>query len=391
MKKIWVLVAIAIIGIGGWYATVNASESNIEIIGTLQYYNLQTNLLANDTIGGNVTLTFVYSEMNESDLVYEKLWYNNQTNLTACKFTTQKVYVDWWFVPEIKYFVYQDTNTNKLYAVGVNYTDVDLPESPVEILNETNNTLNAIRLELDNLTIAYNSTLNKLNATENSLNETTENYTLLIAELAEVSHNLTLKQDEFNETYDLWLSANTNMSLYKTHFDNVVRSALPYVPSGSIESTARSAESVIQKNAADAQSYKELSGSIPMYIIVTILATVSIIFVIFWRKKLFGYPMPTSIEAERDTGYNKEARNIDRFVSGVGSVFKGKQTVPNNPGGEDKVNRESEDDLHKQIDEIGTRQKEFEKTVTNDVRHLNSRVDTIEKTIDGMKTGDKKA
>ena len=108
-----------------------------------------------------------------------------------------------------------------------------------------------------------------------------------------------------------------------------------------------------------------------------------ILILFFYRKKILGQEEKTSIEIERDTGYNQKASKIDRFTAGLLNKIKPKnKQIPNNPTLQPKTNVE---DIHKKIDRIKQTQDAFQKTTVTDIQNIQSRVDTIETNLETNK------
>lgn len=293
MKKS-ILMAIAIIGFLGSFATL-AVASPITDLGDVDYYNTQNNFMVNDTILGNVNLTFAYSEMAECSLIPEKIWYNN--NVTTYRFTTNKTYVEWWFTPGIKYFVYQDMDTNKLYSVGVNYTDIDIPENPYQErhqqlienytmlltnYNLTNTTLANITLHFNELNDTYGLIMQQFNITQKAYLNASEDLTNLTMEFNYLG-------DEYDNRSALWRSALNSSIKYETSYNDKVTEY-----------------NQLEKN------HNDLSGALPWYVIISIFGTFLATYIYIRRKNIFDVPTETTDEIT--TGYGKIHSAIDKYI-----------------------------------------------------------------------------
>jgi len=291
-----ILIAVAIIGILGSFATL-AVATPITDLGTIDYYNTQDNFCINEDIPGNANLTHIYSEMNESALKLDKIWYDSFTDKTTYKFTTQKIFVEWWFTPSIKEFVYIDGNNNSLYRINVNYSEITIPENPYEerhqqlienytlILNNynlTNSTLANITLQFNKLDDLYNLTMQQLNITLTEKQNLSEN-------LTELRTAFTKLEEEYNKTDALWDSAVDNVTSLQTKCDGL---------SGDYDQLEK--------------DHNDLSGAMPWYIIVAIIGTFLFTYIYIRRKAIFE--PQTEATDEITTGYGKLHSAIDRHI-----------------------------------------------------------------------------
>jgi hypothetical protein len=325
MKNTRIGVLILLMVLIGSCATL-AVATPITNLGEIDYYNTQNNFIVNDTIPGNVNLTFVYSEMNESLLIYEKVWYGD--NMTTYKFTTSKTYVDWWFTPGIRYFVYQDIGTNELYSVGVNYTNIDIPENPYEerhqqivenytlIMNNynlTNATLANITLQFNELNDHYIQIWQMLNITQMAYLDTSKNLTKIETEFDEL-------EEKYNRTETMWLSAVVNASDYKLDYDDLSEDY-----------------NQLKKDKDD------MSGAMPWYIIIAIIGTFLFTYIYAHRKTIFGPPFKQETTDEITIGYGKIHSAIDKHIL---SWFK--KEPETDEGGIEEVIKEEFTDNEKQ-------------------------------------------
>lgn len=295
-----------------------AVATPITTLGEIDYYNTQNNFIVNDTIPGNVNLTFVYSEMNESLLIHEKVWYND--NMTTYKFTTSKTYVDWWFTPGIRYFVYQDIDTNELYSVGVNYTNIDILENPYEerhqqivenytlIMNNynlTNELLTNISIQFNELNDTYNQKMQLFDIISTENQNLSENLTALEIDFKKLD-------EDYNRTETMWLSAVVNASGYKLDYDDL------------------SEDYTLLKKDKD-----DLSGVIPWYIIIAIVGTFLFTYIYIKRKTIFEHPFKQETTDEITTGYGKLHSAIDKHI-----LSKFKKEPETDKGGIEEVTNE---------------------------------------------------
>lgn len=295
------------------------TATSITTLGTIDYYNTQDNFCINEDIPGNANLTYIYSEMNESGLKLNKIWYDSFTNKTTYKFTTQKIFVEWWFTPCIKEFVYIDENSNNLYRINVNYTDIEIPENPYEerhqqlkenytlILNNynlTNTTLANITLQFNKLDDLYNLTMQQFNMTLGEKQNLSENLTNRTTALKKINN-------DYNNTYALWESAVGNVTTLQTKYE------------GKAEDYDE-----LEKD------HNNLSGSMPWYIIMAIIGTFLFTYIYIRRKNIFEQ-QPEATD-EITTGYGKKHLGIDQYVlslfNPIVSRFRGGPKTGNEGG-----------------------------------------------------------
>jgi len=375
MKRNYVLIALAIVGILGSCA-VTTTATSITNLGDIDYYNTQNNFIVNETIPGNVALIFVYSEMKESSLTDEKIWYND--NVTTYRFTTNKTYVEWWFTPGIKYFVYQDIITNKLYSVGVNYTDIDIPENPyterqrqlvenytliMNNYNLTNATLTNITTQFNELNDTYGVIMQQLNITLTEKQNLSEN-------LTDVRTAFTKLDNDYNDTYALWESAVDNVTHFQTEYEG---KAFDYKE--------------LKKD------HDDLSGAAPWYVIIAIIGTFLATWIYIRRKNIFETTQESTDEIT--TGYGKVHSAIDKHIlsrlkgdaktgneGGIEEITDLKdgpaKGIPQNETKNEPIEKTAQDDIleivHKKIDE-NTRA--LTKQFTDGLKDINEKIDKI--------------
>jgi len=278
------------------YATI-AVATPITNLGTIDYYNTQDNFILNGDIQGNANLTLIYSEVNGSALKLNKIWYDSFTNKTTYKFTTQKIYVEWWFTPDIKEFVYIDENSNNLYRVNVNYSQIDIPENPYEerhrqlvenytmILNSynlTNTTLANITLQFNELNDTYNLIMQQFNITQ-------KNYLNVSGNLTNLTIDFNTLEDEYDNMTILWNGAVNSSAHYETSLN----------------------DKVTEYNQLE-KDHNNLAGSMPWYIIITFIGTALAMF--FWLRRKTMFDVPPGATDEITTGYGKLHATIDRHI-----------------------------------------------------------------------------
>lgn len=274
-----------------------AVATPITTLGDIDYYNTQDNFCINEDIPGNANLTHIYSEMNESALKLDKIWYDSFTDKTTYKFTTQKIFVEWWFTPSVKEFVYIDGNNNSLYRINVNYSEITIPENPYEerhqqlvenytlILNNynlTNSTLANITLQFNKLDDLYNLTMQQLNITLTEKQNLSEN-------LTELRTAFTKLEEEYNKTDALWDSAVDNVTSLQTKCNGL-------------------SEDYDQLE----KDHNDLAGAMPWYIIVAIIGTFLFTYIYIRRKAIFE--PQTGATDEITTDYGKMHLWLDDHV-----------------------------------------------------------------------------
>jgi len=371
MKKIYILIAIAIIGIGSWCTTVNATENIIDL-GTIQYSNTSEKVLVVE-IDSNISINLIYitSDLDSESLYIDNTWFSPLENKTTYVFATIQLEVDWWFTNDTKMFLYQDNNTNQLYKINIDYSDIEIPPDPVTEIQNKYNLLNIdyyIIYDLYNATLAiYNTTREELQMVELIYNQSKQDFDNNSALVKTLKEELTAKGIEFNETSVLWIDAVTNVSILETYFRNL-----------------NNEYNILGKK------HDDLAGIYPVYVFFAMLITSMILIVYFKRKKLFGTEEKTDIEIERDTGYSSKASKIDRFTAGITNLIKPKNkeqktektiTEPNpNPDSQIEQKQKIDDILliHKKVDGLKALSMLFQETTVGDIQNIRGRVDVIE-------------
>jgi len=373
MRKIYVLVALAIIGIGSWCTTMNAEDNVIDLV-TIEYSNIHTGTTVTFDSSEIVDLVYVSSDINKSALYIHSWWFSALDNQTTYIFSTMPMVVDWWFINDTKGFVYQDNNTKQLYRISVDYSAIDVPPDPsinwmieYDILTNSSNKLE----------ILLNTTLNELNDTRKELQEAWDFYnqskeefdnnSALVITLGKELNDL---NTEYNKTKTLWINATTNLSLYQTWYGTLGRDY------DKLE-----------------EEHNALSGILPVYVFFAIIGTAMVVVFIFKRKKIFGHTEQSDIKTEIETGYGQDAKKWDKFsVSGIiGKVAK--KLTPEQRRKEDVIPEikppESEtnmQDIHKKIDGIKSENDAFRKSIVKDFRGVETSVDAIETRVDAIET-----
>lgn len=368
MKRKYMLVALAIIGIVSCCISVGAS--NIEDLGTMNYDDgYEFTLYVNINSSQEVDLQFITSEMNESSIEVINNGFYPTENKTLYRFVAKKITPDFWFTPEVKDFFFIDDTTKQVYKLSVNYSGTDVPENPYKLLYEdmeedynwTSQELTNISIHLTNITERYNQTKTELDAKIAELTDLQDNFDTnevewnkREGEVENLTNELANLQNEYNKTYALFISVSTNASTYKMNWDNAIY---------------------------ENEQLKNENGMFPIYLFFAFGSAIIIVGLYDRRKKLFKHQQPNSIEAERDSGYKPQASIIDRFTSGI-HFSKKTETLSEaiddikekpNP----KINLTEMDDMYSEIERIT---KNYEVT-SQDIENLQSRMSDIEGTL----------
>ena len=117
------------------------------------------------SIPGNASLVFVNSTMDnhENDVVI--LWrIYTPSNMTIYSLGSKAIQYDSNFVNNTKTYLFRDNSTNKFYKVFIDYSSIQVPRDPEDILQE--------------IIALKNATINNLTIQVNALNESVANLTV---------------------------------------------------------------------------------------------------------------------------------------------------------------------------------------------------------------------
>jgi|GEM_PF-4628282 len=402
MNKIKIAIALAITGffIIGCCSTINAVTGPIDL-GTIDYQSSENILIDADH---EVNLTFVSSEMNESDMNVSKILYNSTANQTEYLFESAEIYPFSTFTPSVKAYFYQDSASGQIYQINVDYTDVIPPTDPLlenytnlsqqyDDLNTTFNNisqnysesideLQQILGDYENISGVNDSDL--LDIAENLLYEYASDLEDLFEQLETISDELKEKENEYNELNDqnnvtcqqlnktrwnlnnltgkyetlnasyvevenAWMKATTNASNLKRFFDDKTSS---YKESFSFK------DEIYTTDAGYEYQIKELQDtlkSIPIYVILIIIVMFLVCFIIV---KHYTKRQESLLETEDQYGYSPTANKIDNFILGIKKLVKPKkETVADNPGNSSKHLPEfkpekTEEDIRSEVDKM---------------------------------------
>ena len=346
--------------IGSCAAIVSATPP---VLDELKYYNDQDNFCVKD-LEGNINLELVYTEMNTSAIKIERIWYDSGTNKTTYRFTTQKTYVEWWFTPDVKKFVFLD-NTSNLYQINIDYSNITIPENPYEerhqqitenytmLLNDYNLTNET----LFNITIQYNTLNDLYNWTSNQLSEKGFSLTAIELSLANVTKELNDKKEEYNTTHIAWIHAIENATIWQLNYEGL-------------------SDDFNQLE----DDHNNLSGAMPWYIIITVIGTFLFTYIYIRRKNIFEV-QPEQTD-EITTGYGKIHARIDNFILGL---FRKNKTEDTNEKIEEIKDYDAPEEKtpseNKPQEDILTMV--HEKIDANN-RDINTKIDNLSETIDKM-------
>ncbi len=187
MKRRYMLIAVAIIGIISWSQTINATEIILPGTGVIDYGTYRKDV----TFSGNVNLDYVYSSIDEDAMTIE-LWepYNSTTNTVRYMFTSEAYYPEYWEHLDQEPFIYQDNNSGDLYILYINMSEIEIPEDPW-------------KTGYINLSRNYNETWNELNITIHNLTTARENLELFISLYENASYELNITSEEKGILEDL--------------------------------------------------------------------------------------------------------------------------------------------------------------------------------------------
>lgn len=370
MKKIYVLVAIAIIGIS-WCVSINAVSETIDL-GNVDYGDYQYFWIVADH---EINLTFISCEYIETALVVEKVDYFPSTNETKYKFKSVEITPDSTFTPGFMAYIYQDSASGQLYQVNVDYSSVIPPPDPwqegYEKLYDEYTTLNN---SYNNLTDAYNNinsshnndtatlhemldeywnltgvndsdlleianevlsdfsiALNNLNQeildTKDELESSYESYSGLYGEynlttdlLNQTDWKLVNLTDAFNElnasyiqTYDALIETAKNATKFQRFYDEMTSS---YKDDFSFEGYHFKTQSGYEREIFDLESDIRM---VPLYLVLTVAIMLVICFILI---KMWTRREPSSLELEDSFGYSPTANKIDNFINGSKQAIK---------------------------------------------------------------------
>jgi len=158
-------------------------------------------------VPGNVSLVFNNSTTGDEDTSIIWRIYSSENNLTIFYVSSNEIDITGGFVNDTKSYYYNDTNSNNTYIIKVNYTDLIVPVSIEEILNETIDAKNA---KIQNLTMTITNLSADLNQSKSNTTQWFEQSNVYKIERDQaVDENLPLKnqiknlQDDVNHQQNL--------------------------------------------------------------------------------------------------------------------------------------------------------------------------------------------
>jgi len=424
-KKIFVITILWLSLFLGSCTNTYADVNNPINLDTLDYRDFEYIMIPSPT---EVNLSFVSSTgFTNSALSIEKIQYYPASNETKYKFTSNIVVPDPWYTPGVEDYVFQDMNTGQLYMVSVDYTGLEIPLSETykeliklqnrfenlstnysnlqnmytTLLNTSNNinktlsqyinmsnisldtgvknlydtfidvnfSLDILRTDFNNLKKQYVFLSEKFNDTKSNLGNLTSVYGQLLSDYEKLNST-------YNETYHLLLSKGANLSRYETFEQQINGYGDGFYFNGQYYRTLYSYNNQIK------QLNDEL-GWRPIYIILTIILTVTIlvgIYFFYYRNKI-----ETRMEIEDKYGYDPVTHEINSFslAGSLKDIWSKIRKQPDNGGPtstvdgatkQDGDNREKTTDIRTEIDSQITQKI---KPIQNDITALHKDVDKI--------------
>jgi len=432
--KTKIIIPILIIILGCNYI-IGAVENPVEKT-TIDYRDFEYLLFESEDV---VDLQYIDSELPSSSLSIEYIDYYHSTNETKYRFTSNEITPDPWFNPGIHSFYYQDMNTGQIYIINVDYTDVEVPLSNLEILynsllvnysqlqNDYNTLFNSHSFLTYEWSLINTSLSEYTNVTGKSLTNITQElvdeYLIVSEDLDKAFSELDLVTTNLEETTNLFeeiQSSHDDLILtYNTLLEDYEQLNLSYNKTKNDLIATGSNLSIYKRFSEDITSsysdqpvyfqggyYKPLSyynkeikrlngdlGLIPAYVLLAVIITFSVMLLILkWR---LGKEEPTPMEIENMIGYDQDARKLDRFsmtkAKIKNAVFnkKPKTTTSNsnNPDntkadpGKENLNGNSIDELRTELD---TKIKKEIDPIRQDISEIHTSIDEL---ITTMKTG----
>jgi hypothetical protein len=364
-KNVFLLMLISFMLLTTYFVSVKAVENPISVA-TVNYRDFEYITIYSPF---EVNLSFICSEsFDENAVTCEKIEYYPVTNETKYKFTSDIVSPDYYFEHGLKKYMYQDENTGQIYVIYVDYTDIEVPDNPLEnkynnlltnyteVLNEYNNLYNdyenlSVLLDIINNTIyqytndtdknitthikdiynnfnalyiTYNNTYNNLtnlSITYNQLyeqyNEIKDDATLLLSNYANLLVDYNTLNESLNETNTLFIEKSGELGEYKTFFQTLLSPQNIVYFKGNQYQTFYS----YQKQIDDLENR---IGLTPIYVVFSVLMTACVVFLLY--KRHVGNMSLSSFGKDIKYNYPKEAGLLDKF-----SMMKNKrkkETLP---------------------------------------------------------------
>ena len=332
-------------------------------------------------------LSYVSSSpgVHKSCMQVEKTLFYPELNDTKYRFEAREIKPDPYFISENKSFIYQDVNSGKLFSVTVDYQDVEIPKSELQIdyetlqSNHTDLTIQYLNLTeqyklLDNLTEEinnslnmkieeyqevygeYNTTYEKLEKVKNDFQNLTEQYSTLMT-------NYTMLNNTYNETYHNMMEYSTNLSGYKTFVDKLDGYSDGFYWEGQYYYTPFYYETKIEKLEDDL-------GMTPIYIIIAIVLTVVIGYLLF-KRQLDKYTGPIREELP----YSEKSQHFTKnFLNTLKETFKTKQTRPANTN---MQTMQQPDNGHNLSEEFEQKLDTYQQETNQKISNIDSKIDQL--------------
>lgn len=377
-KKTILLVILIIFILGCAYTTSaeniyldNRENEDIINLGTIIYDNdiekTLTVKLYNCSEKQNLSLLFS-EDINSSAVEIINIWYSPSENMTNLVFKTNPIEVDWFFEKETKY-VYFINQTNRLFKIGIDYSDLEIPDDPVSVLNDENNDLkNLLQLKMEKLNQTMDS-LDYKNETIVNLQNSLETKNSELIELQEsftdLKNELLSLREKYNETRNDWINSSANASNYKQQYFSLRTTT--YGPDNTADG-----EGGIEGDLRNQQDFSgRLLWTMPFLAIAIFLITV-----LYFKKDVwFGEKKRTLREAERDTGYSEKHLAIDKFFSSIGKKENNNPGPVKKPSEKQPVEQKNVEDL---VDNKISEVDEFKEKHRLDMQHIYKQIDGLD-------------
>lgn len=312
-----------------------------------------------------IKLVYIFSDVNNSAISIESSWYSPIYNQTTFVFKTNKVIPSWYFKNNTRQFVYIDNNTQILFRLYIDYSNILLPQNPIYGLLENNSIL------AENLTQIwedYNHTYERFNITNeyliqkwDLLNKTSKEFNKLNETVVQV------KKDKKDIEFAL-LDEKNESKKYKNLYDdtNLKYSELEY----------------------KADEMEDALGRWPWVFICVVFLVGFFIFMYDRRKKIFKKKTSMRTEGIDGTGLTVKGRIINAIFSNKFSKKNKQETsnvennVKNNikKDGEDVKDFDAVPDkesLDEKIIKVDKRVEDLENREREDHQNLIKKIDKI--------------
>jgi len=328
MKTIIKTLIIATIILG---CTTSVSALFITDLGDVEYNDyLQVDI----TYPGEVNLDYVYSSINSSAMIYEKLSYIPSTNTTRYLFTSELYFPEYYERLDMEEFLFQDLNSKELYIVSIDMNDVMIPDDPYMVeLIELTELYDNMSIELDetltNLTTTWDELQDLIvlhNTTYASLNTTLARNTIIEILLSNQTHEIQTLKNDLNLSNEQLLNMTSQAGNFKRFFDEITsyKSGFYFVNNGENNwyDTIYNMDKTIQKKTSDLNNTPFI---ICFFIAVTVIITMM---ASYWK---FSKNTSNPEDMEILNGTDRTTSEINRFKAALQIIplsLKRKQAQP---------------------------------------------------------------